>query len=159
MVGFLYKEKSMTSTVNEINLSYTPNKDYSDRYSISSSKQAFDLLVSVFDQNEINLREEFVIIYLNRANKVLGYCKAFKGGIGAVTVDIKMILGIALKGMASSIILAHNHPSGNRYPSQQDREMTIKVRVACEAMEINMADHLIVVPDGNYFSFADEGLI
>jgi len=72
---------------------------------------------------------------------------------------ILSILSIALKGLASAIILAHNHPSGNRRPSDQDRILTKKVKLAANEMDIQLLDHLIIVPDGGYFSFADEGMI
>lgn len=149
----------MTSTVNEIKLSYKPNKDYIERYKISNSQQAYTLAASLFDDDLIYLREEMVVVYLNRANKVLGYCKFFQGGNSSVVVDTKIILAVALKGMASSIILAHNHPSCNLQPSQQDRALTANFKKACESLELHLADHLIITPDGKYFSFADEGLM
>jgi len=118
----------MTNTVNEIKLSYKPNKDYIERYKISKSQDAYTLVASLFDDDLIYLREEMVVVYLNRGNRVLGYCKAFSGGNSGVLVDIKMILAVALKGMATSIILAHNHPSCNLKPSQQDRALTANLK-------------------------------
>jgi len=149
----------MINTVNEINISYSPNKEYLEGCSISSSQDSFDLLYSLFHQDTIYLREEFIILYLNRGNKVLGYCKAFTGGVSGVICDPKIILAIALKGLASAIILAHNHPSGNRRPSEQDKNLTKKVKLAANEMDIQLLDHLIITPNGGYFSFADEGMI
>ncbi len=149
----------MTNTVNEIKLSYKPNKDYIERYKISNSQDAHTLVASLFDDDLIYLREEMVVVYLNRGNRVLGYCKAFSGGNSGVLVDIKMILAVALKGMATSIILAHNHPSCNLKPSQQDRALTANLKEACKSVDIYLADHLIITPDGKYYSFADEGIL
>lgn len=149
----------MINTVNEINISYSPNKQYLEGCTISSSQDSFNLLYTLFDQNTIYLREEFIILYLNRGNKVLGYCKAFTGGVAGVVCDPKIILAIALKGLASGIILAHNHPSGNRRPSEMDRKVTNKLKLAAKEMDIQLLEHLILTPDADYFSFADEGLV
>jgi DNA repair protein RadC len=149
----------MITTVNEIKLSYRPNKELLDGGKITSSQDAFNLLYSLFDQDSIYLREEFIILYLNRANKILGYYKAFTGGVSGVVCDTRIILAIALKGLASGIILAHNHPSGNRKPSEQDKKLTQKVKLVSREMDIQLMDHLIITPEGNYFSFSDEGLI
>lgn len=149
----------MINTVNEIKISYRPNKQYLESFSISCSQDSFNLLYPLFDQDSIYLREEFVILYLNRANKVLGYCKAFTGGVSGVVCDPKIILAIALKGLASSFILAHNHPSGRRKPSEQDKSLTRKLKLAAKEMDIHLLDHLIITPEGDYFSFADEGMI
>lgn len=149
----------MINTVNEINISYSPNKQYLEGCSISSSQDSFNLLYSLFHQDTIYLREEFIILYLNRGNKVLGYFKAFTGGVSGVICDPKIILAIALKGLASAIILAHNHPSGNRRPSDRDSSLTKKVKLAANEMDIQLLDHLIITPNGDYFSFADEGMI
>lgn len=149
----------MINTVNEIKLSYSPNKTYLDSCKISSSQDVFKILYSLFDQDSIYLREEFIILYLNRGNKILGYCKAFTGGVSGVVCDPKIVLAIALKGLASALILAHNHPSGNRKPSEQDRNLTRQVKIAAKEMDIQVLDHLIITPNGNYFSFSDEGLL
>ncbi|WP_297335349.1 JAB domain-containing protein [Algoriphagus sp.] len=149
----------MTNTVNEIQLSYKPNRDFTENYKITSSRDAFLLLERVFNPDTICLREEFVIIYLNRANRVLGYYKAFTGGLASVVCDTKLILAVALKSMASGIILAHNHPSGSLEPSEQDKSLTRRVKAACQNLDVELLDHLILGADGGYFSFSDESLI
>lgn len=160
MAGFFIKIRNdMISTVNEIQLSYRPNRLFTERAQIIKSSDAYKILEKVFDQDMISLREEFVVIYLNRNNDVLGYFKAFTGGVSSVVCDIKIILGIALKSVASGIILAHNHPSGKLKPSDQDSLMTKKVQEACKKLEVDLIDHLILVPQGGYLSFADEGLM
>ena len=95
---------------------------------------------------------------LNRANKVLGFSKISSGGTSGTLVDVKIIFQIALKSNASSIILGHNHPSGNLKPSDADIRITRTIKEAGKMMEIPLVDHLILT-DENYYSFADEGMI
>lgn len=149
----------METVLNEIEVSYRPKKELSDPLYIYNSSDAFKVGYPIFDQNQIAMREEFVVIYLNRANRILGYSKAFTGGINGVVCDPRIILAIALKGMASSIILMHNHPSGNLKPSEQDKNLTKKINAACEGLDIYLMDHLIVTDDGKYLSLRDEGMI
>lgn len=149
----------MLNTVNEIQLSYRPNKEFTEKYKINCSRDAFHLMEKVFDPDTICLREEFVILYLNRANRVLGYYRAFTGGLTSVVCDTKLILAVALKSMASGIILAHNHPSGNLLPSEQDKSLTKRVKSACQNLDVELLDHLILGANGGYTSLADEGLI
>ena len=99
--------------------------------------------------------EEFWVIYLNRANVVLRKEKISSGGVSGTVVDNKIILKKALLNLASSIILVHNHPSGNLKPSIQDKKVTQKMKSACELLEINLLDHLIIAGN-SYYSFADE---
>ena len=99
--------------------------------------------------------EEFWVLYLNRANVVLRKEKISSGGVAGTIVDNKIILKKALLNLASSIILVHNHPSGNLNPSIQDKKVTQKMKSACELLEINLLDHLIIAGN-SYYSFADE---
>ena len=100
--------------------------------------------------------EEIWAGFLDRKNCVTKIYQVSKGGMTASVVDVKMILKAALLERAESIILAHNHPSGNLVPSQQDNDVTCRLSAACRTMEIRMLDHLIVTPRG-YYSYADEG--
>ncbi|OKS85029.1 RadC family protein [Mucilaginibacter polytrichastri] len=102
--------------------------------------------------------EEFWILLLSRNNKVIGKELISKGGLSGTVADPKIIFHIALQHQASSIILAHNHPSGNLKPSQQDIDLTKKLYQAGKILEINVFDHLIITDDG-FLSFADEGLL
>ncbi len=95
---------------------------------------------------------------MNRANKVLGLFEVSTGGISGTVADPKIIFTAALKGGASGIIVAHNHPSGNLTASQSDIDLTRKLKEAGKFLEIQLLDHVIVTTEG-YFSFADEGLI
>lgn len=102
--------------------------------------------------------EEFMALYMNRANKVLGWSLISSGGLSGTVADPRVIYQIALKANASSIIVAHNHPSGNTKPSESDRRLTKKLRNAGDFLDINLLDHLILT-DEKYFSFAEEGII
>jgi len=102
--------------------------------------------------------EEFWVIYLNKANKILSFESISKGGVAGTVADIKIIFKKAIEQLASSIILAHNHPSGNLKPSSADIQLTKKMKETGQIMEIEVMDHIIVSESG-YYSFADEGMI
>ena len=102
--------------------------------------------------------EEFWIIYLNRRNSILGAEKLSMGGITGTVIDVRLVLKRALERTATSLIAAHNHPSGNLEPSDADKKITRQLKEAAAIMEIPVIDHLIVTQSG-YYSFADEGLL
>jgi DNA repair protein RadC len=102
--------------------------------------------------------EECWVLYLNKSNKLLGRERVFVGGFDSTIVDIRIILRNALARNACHIILAHNHPSGNKYAGEADKIQTSKLKKAAQMCDIELLDHLIVAGD-NYFSFADEGLL
>ena len=129
-----------------------------NKMQIKTSKDSYQALKLFFDQDTIELTETFIAIYLNRANNTIGWMKVSSGGITGTVVDQRIVLGTALKAAATSIILAHNHPSGNLQPSQQDLDLTKKLKSAAAFMDISIIDHLIVT-DENYYSFADEGIL
>lgn len=128
--------------------------DYIDRPQILSSKDGYHCIAPILmDLNH----EEFWIILLNRANKVIGKEQISAGGVSGTVVDAKIIFRKALEvAPASSIILCHNHPSGNRNPSQADIDLTKKLKKAGETLDILVLDHLIIA-ENSYYSFADEG--
>jgi len=143
----------------EVALTYKSKVKASERYKISSSKDAFELLVNNFySEDTIEHNESFKIILLNQGNKVLGVSSIAEGGISATVADTRIIMQAAILANASSIILSHNHPSGNTNPSSNDNRVTEDVKKACEIMQITLLDHLIVTAE-NYFSYADEGKI
>lgn len=146
----------MKNTIQEIKVSYTTND--SDRQKISSSEDAYKLLLSCWSKHTIELQEEFKVLLLNRANKVLGIYSCFKGGTSSTTVDIKLVFAVALKGAASAIIIAHNHPSGNLSASKADKEITKKIVSTGKFLDIQVLDHLIITKD-NFSSFKDLGLM
>ncbi|MES2829626.1 MAG: DNA repair protein RadC [Bacteroidota bacterium] len=123
--------------------------------SIKSSIDAFNILFPLFcDLNH----EEFWILIVNRANKVIGKQLISKGGLSGTVADPKIIFKIALEHNAAGIILSHNHPSGNLTPSQQDQSITKKLVEAGNMLDLQVLDHLIVAGK-KYYSFGDEGLI
>lgn len=122
---------------------------------IKSSKDIFELLSPSFEDLQ---HEEFHVVYLNRANKVIDIQKISSGGISGTVVDIRMLCKPALLMYASGVILSHNHPSGNLKPSHQDQQLTKKVKEALLLFDIQLLDHLIIT-DKAYFSFADEGIL
>lgn len=143
--------------VSEIEITYHPVIKPSQMAKVSCSKDAERILRSIWG-NDINYRESFYALYLNRANRVLGYQLISLGGISGTVVDVRCIYQAALKASCSSIILAHNHPSGNNEPSDADLKITSKLKEAGALLDIQLLDHLILLPEG-YTSMADEGLL
>jgi len=145
------------SNLQEIDILYRNKVKRSEMPKVTSSQDAYDYLIGVWSLH-IERVEEFAILCLNRANKVLGWSKISQGGLSGTVADPKVIFQVALKSNASSIILCHNHPSGTINPSDNDIKLTKKLKSAGEFLELQVLDHLIITTD-TYFSFADEGLI
>lgn len=125
---------------------------------VTNSKDSFEFLKKVFDRRTLQLQESFVVVYLNRANQILGYYKHSIGGITGTVADPRIIFATGVASASSGIILSHNHPSGNLTASQADIDLTRKIKEGGKLLDIQLLDHLIVTKTG-YFSFADEGLI
>ncbi len=125
------------------------------REQITTSKDAVDIFQPLLGDKA---HEEFWILFLNRANHIIGKNQVSSGGMTGTVVDPKMIFKAALDAKAVSIILCHNHPSGNVKPSQQDIDLTKKILAAGKLLEISVLDHVIVA-QGAYYSFADEGMM
>lgn len=140
--------------ISEIELHY--KNESVEQIKVTSSLSAYVVLKDNWDENTIELQEEFKLLLLDRDNKILGLYNLSKGGISGTVVDIRLIMVVALKSKASAIILAHNHPSGNMKPSIQDRELTKKIREACKFLDIELLDH-IILSNKTYYSFKDEG--
>ena len=102
--------------------------------------------------------EEFRILYLNNANRVIQQSLISRGGLTGTLVDVRLVLRKALELGAVGLILAHNHPSGNLVPSEADKDITRKIQLGAKVMDIKVLDHLIVAQQG-YFSFADQNLL
>ena len=150
----------MTKTeikVAEISVSYRPSKAH--KPIIKSSDDVYFHLLKFFPEDTIALYESFVVGYLNRANRLIGVYELSRGGITGTVADPRLILSVALKTAATAIVLAHNHPSGNLQASKADEEITHKIKKACEYLDIKVLDHLILVPEGKYLSFTEEGLL
>lgn len=124
---------------------------------VNSSACAAELLRPWFDEC-MDLREEFWVILLDRGNRAKVVWRASQGGLHGTVADPKLIFAAALKGVASSIILAHNHPSGQLRPSEEDIRLTRKLAEAGKFLDLPVYDHLIMTRDGHY-SFADNGML
>lgn len=144
--------------VAEVQLSYKIKVKASDRPIVSTSQDVFKLLQSNWNFEIIEFIEEFKILLLNRANRVIGIVDISKGGTAGTIADPKVIFVSALKCNAASIILVHNHPSGNLKASHADIELTNKLKAAGILLDLQVLDHIILTKDG-YMSFADEGMM
>jgi DNA repair protein RadC len=143
------------SNLNEVQATYVRTDQKNQK--IQSSKSAYDLLKNVFPI-DLDLREAFICLYLNRANNTCGYTVISIGGVSGTVCDPKTVFQHGLLANASSIILAHNHPSGNLEPSQADINLTNKLVKIGKELDMPILDHLILTSE-DYKSFADSGLL
>lgn len=144
----------------EVNL-YELKKNKTDFISetIVSSRDA-NKFIRQFYSDDIGIYESFFMMMLNNAGKCIGYAKISQGGIVGTVVDIRIIAKYAIDSLATRIILAHNHPSGNLQPSIQDKNVTSKVKDALNLFDIIVTDHIILAEgDDNFYSFADNCLL
>lgn len=139
----------------EIKLQYHTSDYYGK---INRSEEAANLIRKIIPEGTIEMQEQVIVLYINRANNVIGYYRHSTGGVTSAIMDVKLIVSTALKSLSSSMILAHNHPSGNLLPSENDRAITSKIKKAAEAVDVQLLDHLIITKDG-FYSFADEGML
>lgn len=130
-------------------------QEVKERATVRSSKDIYELFHPLMCDLPL---EEFWVLLLNQANKVIEPVRISTGGIAGTFVDVRSILREALLQRATQMAVVHNHPSGNARPSQEDKVLTQRILTAAKAMDIHLIDHLIVC-DGKYYSFADEGLI
>ena len=142
----------------EVELIYKTKIKASERPQVKTSKESADLLKQMWNENKIDFVEQFKVLFLNRANEILGIIDLSTGGVTGTVADPKLIFVAALKANACSIIISHNHPSGNLKPSQADEQLTQKIKYAGQLLDIRLFDHIIISSEG-YYSFADEGLI
>ena len=153
------KKIIMNNKVNEIKISYREKMGMSNAMVIKSSKDAAALIFKQWNQDTIGLQEAFKILLLNNSNKVKGIYQLSTGGITGTMVDIRILFAVIIKTLSVGVILTHNHPSGTLKPSEVDKQLTEKIRKAAALFDIKVLDHLIITPNGNYFSFADEELL
>jgi DNA repair protein RadC len=144
------------NTIREIKLSYSKNGI--ENIKITDSNSAYKVLLDNWDKDTIELQEEFKVLLLNRANHVLGIYPLSKGGVSGTVVDVKLLLASALQANASSIVIAHNHPSGNLKPSESDNRLTKKIKEGAKLLDIKLLDHIIVTKE-SYYSFTDNGVV
>lgn len=129
--------------------------DVNEKPKIGSSQEAYEQIRG--DLMDLT-HEEFWVLLLNRANRVIKKKRVSEGGVSGTVADPKIIFKMALEELASGIIVAHNHPSGNMTASQSDIDLTRKLRDAGKFLEVQLLDHLIICGQ-KYFSFADEGML
>ena len=141
----------------EIKISFKiDNVKKSELTQIKSSQEGYEVFKQIFDADTINWIEESIVLCLNIANKVVGFYKLSCGGVAGTIMDPKVIFTVALNCGASSIIIAHNHPSGQLSPSHADIRITKKIKAAGELLDIQLLDHIIVTDEG-YYSFGEKG--
>jgi DNA repair protein RadC len=145
-------------TLPQTNITVKTKKGDGITYQMKSSSDAAQFFRTIFDADTIQWTEESAMITLNRANEVISVDKLSSGGTAGVIVDSKVVFTIALKLTGHSIILAHNHPSGNLKPSNEDIEVTRKLQKGGDILDIRVLDH-IILSDSGYLSMADEGYI
>ncbi len=142
----------------ELQVSYNRSSGKFLSGAISIVQDVADFIRTTIGANEVELQEQFIVLYLSQSNHIIGYYKHSKGSINATVADLRIILGTALKCACVSMIVAHNHPSGNLKPSRADEELTRRLKESAALMEIRLLDHLIITKE-SHLSFADQGLI
>jgi len=130
-------------------------EDVATHPKVSNSQSAYDYMRQYMMDLTV---EEFHVILLSKNNAIIKAVNVSKGGVGTTIVDVKVLFKIALENLASGIVLAHNHPSGNLQPSQEDILITQKIKEGATLLDISVLDHIIFTNDG-YYSFADEGIL
>jgi DNA repair protein RadC len=144
-------------TIREVKLSYIKEHQLSpiNKLAIKSSKTSAESFRSIWE-DDLDMIERFYVLYLDNANKVQSVSMISMGGITGTVVDLRMVFATALKCLATSMIIAHNHPSGTLIPSQADLNLTKKIAEAGKLLDIALLDHIILT-EGSYYSFRDEG--
>lgn len=142
----------------KISVKILNNVRINDLPKVSSSQDVSKVLRKCFDEDTFLIQEQFIILMMNNANRVIGHYKLSNGGLSKTVVDLRLIFSTAIKSFASAIIIAHNHPSGNLTPSNADKAVTRKIKEAGILLDIRLLDHLILTQE-SYLSFADEGIL
>ena len=156
MNNTIYNNATVVSeSVSEYKL--TKVKSDFQRVLITSSKDGANF-IRQFYSDDIGIFESSFILLLDRSNHTIGYAKISQGGIVGTVVDVRLIAKYAIASLASSVILAHNHPSGNLKPSESDEKITQQVLQGLKLLEVKLLDHVILT-ETNYYSFADNGKI
>ncbi len=142
----------------ELALEYQKRFRVPDGEIITSSEKAAKH-VTAFLGEGISEREKFLLLLLNGRNQLLKTMVLFEGSLTAATVFVGQVAKAALHGNSAAVLIAHNHPSGNLNPSVEDRALTDRLKAALITVEVKLHDHVIVVPGGDYYSFADSGIL
>ena len=155
IVLFGVDDEPLKAFVPEIKIRMNKGKAF-DVKKVTSSGDIYAILKRIYGRNTI--QENFNMLLLNRANKLIGYYRHTIGSSSATIVDIPMIIGLATKALAQGVVISHNHPSGSLFPSEPDKELTKSLSQALKTVKIVLLDHVIYTTEG-YYSFADEGTL
>ena len=150
--------KEYKSFAKEYYLSVRENTEKFHKAKISQSKDAYEY-IKQFYYDDIHIYESFFVLFCNRSHNVIGWIKLSQGGISGTVADIKLIAKHAIESLSSAIILAHNHPSDNKVPSDADIQLTKRTKEALKLFDIEVMDHIILTPENGYYSFADEAML
>jgi len=145
-----------SQSIAEVKISYSHKVKPSEQKRINSSTEVYKLLAPIWA--DIDYVETFAVVLLSRANKIIGIKVVSVGGVAGTEVDPKVVFQAALKASASSLILIHNHPSGELRASEQDISITKKIKAGGKVLDIAVLDHIILTSE-RYLSFADEGIL
>lgn len=148
----------MFNKFEEVRLVYKNRTKAEDRPKITSADKAFEILRSSWDEDQISLVEEAKVMFLDNQLRLMSISTISKGGMTGTVIDPRIVFAMALKRRSSSLILAHNHPSGNLRPSQADISLTKKFSEAGKLLDITISDHIIIT-DEDYYSMANEGYL
>lgn len=152
------KDNLLNDRVAEVTLIYKSHVKPGERIQVKDSRQMAAVFRSVWDTGNIELLEESKIMYLNKANRVLGIYPISKGGIDGTIIDVQLVIIAALRLHSKQICLCHNHPSGNTKPSNADIQVTEKIKQAAQYLNITLLDHIILTKD-SYYSLAEDGMM
>ena len=142
----------------ELKVAYRSRKKLRERRPIRAPQDVEAYLRAIWNAKTLELVEEFVVVCLNGNHQALGWVKVASGGFNSAAVDPRLVFAVALKTASSAIVVAHNHPSGNAEPSEQDREVTRRLKEAGKLLGIGVLDHVILTKE-SAFSFAENGLM
>ena len=148
----------MKNQLKEYKIIPTKNNYEIPKKTINNSIDAFEFIKQFWNE-DIEVYESVFILLLNRSNKTIGWAKISQGGIASSLIETKLICKYVVDSLASSIILCHNHPSGNKNPSKHDIEITKKIIKALEFFDCKVIDHIIITPEYKFTSLAENGLI
>lgn len=146
------------SDIGEFTIGFRYKSTLENRPKITSSRDAFQIVNLLYDKDKLGIQEQFVAVFLNNSNLVIGSSKLFIGTLTSTVVDIRIICATALKLLATSVIVSHNHPSGKLLASDSDVKLTKRLNKSLEQVDIRLLDHLIVTPFGEYISLKDDGV-
>lgn len=140
--------KIYKSQMPEITLKYRTTDQ--QKVKIKTSKDAFHILLDLYNKDTIEYLETAIVLFLNRMNNTIGWMKISEGGTACTVIDQKILFATALKCGASAFVLSHNHPSGELRPSETDVKMTRRLATVGKLLEITLLDHIIVTENGYY---------